>query len=149
MTAIDTNILIYAHRAETDLHESAAQHLIELAQGVEPWGLPVFCLAEFCRVVTHRRVFNPPSTLHQAFGFLADVVDSPTCRLLRPAMGFLELLGETARRADARGNLMFDAQLAALCAQHGIGSILTNDRDFARFDQPRPLYLSPRSGRAH
>ncbi len=141
MIAIDTNILIYAHRAETDHHQSAAERLVELAEGPHPWGLPLFCIAEFSRVVTHRRVFNPPSTIVQAFDFLDNVVASPTCRIVRPGPEFLGLLRETARKADARGNLMFDAQLAALCAEHGIRTILTNDRDFERFDHLHAEYL--------
>ncbi len=141
MIAIDTNILIYAHRAETTLHESAATRLTGLAEGTGPWGLPVFGIAEFSRVVTHRREFNPPSTIERAFGFIENVVASPTCRVLHPGTDYLALLGETARRADARGNLMFDAQLAAVCTEHGIGRILTNDRDFERFDHLEVIYL--------
>ena len=63
MIAIDTNILVYAHRSETDLHSAATAELVALAEGVAPWGLPIFCVTEFMRVVTHRRVFNPPSTV--------------------------------------------------------------------------------------
>lgn len=141
MIAIDTNVLIYAHRAETDLHQSAVEKLVELAEGADSWGLPLFCIAEFSRVVTHRRVFNPPSTIVQAFDFLENVIASPTCRIVRPGTRFLALLREIAQKADARGNLMFDAQLAALCAENGIGSILTNDRGFRRFDHLQTLYL--------
>ena len=32
---------------------------------------------------------------------------------------------------------MFDAQIAALCLQHGIDTVLTNDRDFERFGSLR------------
>ena len=134
MIAVDSNILVYAHRGETELHRAAAAELVALAEGAEPWGLPVFCIAEFLRVVTHRRVFNPPSTVSQAVDFVEDLVASPVCRVVRPGPGFLRLLAVTARRADARGNLMFDAQIAALCREHGIATVLTNDRDFLRFE---------------
>ena len=140
MIAVATNILVYAHRSETDLHDVAAAAIIELAEGIVPWGLPVFCITEFLRVVTHRRVFSPPSTMSQALGFVDDVVASPVCRVVRPGREFLRLLAETARAADARGNLMFDAQIAALCREHGIASVLTNDRDFARFEHVRVRY---------
>ena len=60
----------------------------------------------------------------------------------RPAgCDFLRHLETTVRRADARGNLMFDAQIAALCREHGIAAILTNDRDFERFDKLQVRYL--------
>ena len=133
MIAVDTNVLIYAHRAETGLHAVASSDLVALAEGPTRWGLPVFCIAEFIRVVTHRRVFNPPSTLSQATGFLEDLVASPSCRIVRPGTEFTRLLVETVLEAGARGNLVFAAQIVALCREHGIATILTNDRDFDRF----------------
>jgi hypothetical protein len=135
--AVDTNVLIYAHRGETDLHHVAASRLVALAEGPERWGLPVFCLTEFLRVTTHGRVFRPPSTLEQATAFVSEIAKAPSCEVVRPGPGFLELLVETARQAGARGNLIFDAQIAALCLEHGIDTVLTNDRDFSRFKQLR------------
>ena len=139
MIAVDTNILIYAHRSETKLHGAAASRIVALAQGVERWALPVFCVTEFMRVVTHRRVFNPPSTVAQAARFIEGIAASPNCEIVLPGPEFLDHLLAAARDADARGNLMFDAQIAALCREHGIGSILTNDRDFERFEPLRVL----------
>lgn len=141
MIAVDTNVLIYAHRAETSLHAVASQELVALAEGGTRWGLPVFCIGEFIRVVTHRRVFNPPSTLPQATGFLQDVVASPSCRIVRPGRDFTGLLVDSVLQAGARGNLVFDAQIVALCREHGIATILTNDRDFDRFRDLRVRYL--------
>ncbi len=147
MIAVDTNVLIYAHRLETDLNAAARAELVRLAEGTEPWALPVFCLIEFMRVVTHRRVFNPPSTIAQAMDFINGIVAAPTCHVALPGADFLRHLETTARRADARGNLMFDAQIAALCREHGIAAILTNDRDFERFDRLDVRYLDEASGR--
>ncbi len=141
MIAVDTNVLVYAHRAETAVHAVATQRLVELAEGTGLWGLPVFCAGEFIRVVTHRRVFNPPSTLDEAIAFLERIVAAPGCRILRPESGFFELLTAIVRKADARGNLAFDAQIAALCRQHGVSTLLTNDRDFARFEGLRLRFL--------
>ncbi len=56
MIAVDTNILIYAHRGETELHDSAAAQLVTLAEGMERWALPVFCVTEFMRVVEAVRI---------------------------------------------------------------------------------------------
>ena len=66
MIAVDTNILVYAHRKELPDHALALSRLTELAQGRTPWAMPVFCLGEFLRVVTHPRIFDPPSTLDEA-----------------------------------------------------------------------------------
>ena len=138
MIAVDTNVLVYAHRGETARHGAAASALVGLAQGAERWGLPVFCVAEFMRVVTHKRVFNPPSSVSQAAAFITNVAAAPSCEFVRPGPGFLDLLMATARHADAHGNLIFDVQIAALCLEHGIDTVLTNDRDFGRFD---PLHV--------
>ena len=134
MIAVDTNILIYAHRGETDLHGAAASRLIALSEGVERWAVPVFCVAEFLRLVTHHRVFSPPSTMEQAIAFLEGIVAAPNCDVVRPGPEFFGFLVMAARNADARGNRVFDAQIAALCREHGIGTILTNDRNFPRFE---------------
>jgi len=79
--------------------------------------------------------------LEQAVDFLEGVVASPSCRVVLPGAGFLDLLTATSRGAAARGNLLFDAQTAALCREHGISAILTNDRDFERFDGLEARYL--------
>lgn len=133
MIAVDTNVLVYAHRRELPQHERALAWLNHLAEGPAPGGLPVFCLGEFVRVVTHPRVFDPPSTLEQAFQALTGLLDSPHIRVLNPGAGYPAALEDCAKRADARGNLAFDAQIAAVCKEHGVRSILTADRDFARF----------------
>ncbi len=133
MIAVDTNILVSAHRSGTEHHEPALAWVRHLAEGRRPWGLPVFCVGEFVRVVTHPRVLDPPSTLDQAIGALEGLLASPTLRLLEPGPAFLELYFEALRAGDARGNLAFDAQIAALCLEHGADRLLTLDRDFARF----------------
>lgn len=133
MIAIDTNVLLYAHRAESEQHAEALSALRSLCEGTAIFGLPVFCVGEFVRVATHRRVFDPPSTLAQALDAIDAVVGSPVCRLLTPGPGFVASLGQQLREADARGNLVFDAQIAAVCIEWGADQLLTYDRDFARF----------------
>ena len=66
MIAVDTNVLVYAHRSDCAHHERARLRLRHLAEGMVPWALPVFCIGEFVRIATHRRVFDPPSTTQQA-----------------------------------------------------------------------------------
>lgn len=133
MRAVDTNILIYAHREETPRHEAAAEVLTSLAEGRAPWGLPVFVLAEFVRVVTHARVFTPPSTLEEAHAFLDALFESPGVRLLLPDDGFWSQYRTTSLAGRATGNLAFDAQIAAVCETTG-SVLVTADRDFSRFD---------------
>jgi toxin-antitoxin system PIN domain toxin len=134
MIAIDTNILVYAHREELPLHRKAKARLVELAEGIEPWGLPVFCVGEFLRVVTHPRVFDPPSTIRQGVEAIGNLLESPSCVILNPAASFWTILAETARGADAKGNILYDAQIVAVCREHGVVDILSEDRDFCRFE---------------
>jgi len=131
--AVDTNILVYAHREELPQHAVARARLTAVAEGDAPWAIPVFCLGEFIRVVTHPRLFDPPHTIEEACGALDRILESPSLRILNPAERFWAMLAEAVREADATGNLVFDAQLAALCREHGVSAWLTEDRDFDRF----------------
>lgn len=142
MIAVDTNILVYAHSEELDLHVAAGARLRELAEGAEPWGLPVFCAVEFVMIVTHPRLFDPPSSIDRALAALDRLVESPTCRVLSPGERFLELFAAALRDAEARGNLVFDAQIVAVCREHGARQLLTLDRDFDRFSGIEPVGLS-------
>ncbi|MEW6270414.1 MAG: TA system VapC family ribonuclease toxin [Thermodesulfobacteriota bacterium] len=135
MTAVDTNILVYAHREELSLHRRARARLLELAQGRARWAIPVFCLGEFIRVVSHDRLFDPPFTVEEACEALDRVLASPSLVVLLPGDRFSPLLCEAVREANAVGNLVFDAQIVALCREAGVRTLLTEDRDFARFDR--------------
>lgn len=141
MIAVDTNILVYAHREELPQHAAARARLTALAEGDAPWAIPVFCLGEFLRVVTHPRLFDPPYTIDEACAALDRVLESPSLRILHPGDRFWRLLAEAARAADAAGNLVFDAQLAAVCRESGVSALLTEDRDFDRFPALRPERL--------
>lgn len=66
LIAVDTNVLIDAHRDGFREHRQALAWLRHLAEGLTPWAMPVFCLGEFVRVATHPRVLDPPSTIEQA-----------------------------------------------------------------------------------
>jgi uncharacterized protein len=141
MIAVDTNILIYAHREETSQHAQAKKHIERLAQGTPPWGIPVFCLTEFVRVVSHPRVFVPPSPLATALAFIEAILESPTVVVLIPDGNYWATFFELCVSAEARGNLAFDAAIAALCIAHG-ARLLTADRDFARFPALETMALS-------
>jgi toxin-antitoxin system PIN domain toxin len=140
--AVDTNILIYAHRSEMPEHRAALSKLTSIVEGNAPWALPLFCIGEFVRVVTHPRVFSPPTSLETALDYLQRLLASPSARLLTPGTAFMERFGEACREGAVRGNLAFDAQVVAVCREHGVSEILTEDRDFARFPGMLPTQLS-------
>jgi len=141
MIAVDTNVLVHAHRAEMPLHEIAVARLRTLAEGGTPWALPAFCIGEFVRVVTHARIFTPPTDLVTALTFLERLLESPSIRLLLPGPTFPTVFAEACRAGSVAGNLAYDAQLVAVCREHGVAEILTEDRDFARFELPTAVRL--------
>jgi len=144
LIAVDTNILVYAHREELPQHAAARARLAALAQGDAPWAIPVFCLGEFVRAVTHPRLFDPPHTIDEACKAIDRILESPSLRILNPKR-FWAKLAQAVREADATGNLVFDAQLAPF-AVSGVSALLTEDRDFDRFKGLRTERLArPRS----
>ncbi len=137
MIAIDTNILVYARREETVHHRRARALLRTLAQGDEPWALPWPAVYEFLRVVTHPRVFSPPTELTDALEDLESLFGSPSLTLLGEGPAHPEHLRRTVSDGRAVGNLAHDAHIAALAIEHGVTELWTTDRDFARFSSLR------------
>jgi toxin-antitoxin system PIN domain toxin len=131
--AIDTNILVYARREESAHHGAAARLLRGLAEGERPWALPWPCIYEFLRVVTHPRVFDPPTDLEAALVDLESLLDSPALVLLGEGPAHPSHLRRVVRAGRAVGNLVHDAHIAALALEHGVRELWTTDGDFSRF----------------
>ena len=137
MIAVDTNVLVYARRTESPHHSAANVLLRALAEGTAPWALPWPVVYEFVRVVTHPRVFDPPSPLEAVLRDLESLLASPSLTMLGEGPGHVRQMGEQLRRGAASGNLAHDAHIAALVVEHGVSELLTVDRDFARFPAVR------------
>ena len=134
--AVDTNILVHARRQEMPHHEEAVALLRALAEGYDAWALPWPCVYEFVRVVTHPRVFAPPSALEDVLDDLESLLTSPSLVLLGEGPSHVSHMRRTLRVGRATGNLAHDAHIAALAVEHGVSELLTLDRDFARFGLP-------------
>ena len=134
MRALDTNVLIHAHRKEMAKHVEAERLLRNFSEGTTPWGLPVFCLGEFLRVVTHHRVFTPPTTMRNALVALDGLLQSPSARLLLPGDRYWACLHDVISQGQATGNVVFDAQIVAVCLEHGIDFLISEDRGLKRFE---------------
>jgi uncharacterized protein len=135
-------VLVYAHRDDQPRHAVALAALTRLAESSEPWAIPVFCLTEFLRVVTHPKIFRKPHTAQEGVRAIENLLASPSVQLLNPGHRFPEFLAETTLEVGAVGNLVFDVQIVALCREHGVREILTEDRDFDRFRRLRVRRLS-------
>ena len=137
MIALDTNILVHAHRRGTAHHEQALALLAVLAEGPAPYALFWPSLYEFLRVVTHHRVFDPPSTTVEALEAIRDFLAPPVVRVLSETARHPLLLDRVLQESRVTGNLVHDAHIAALLVEHGVDELLTADRDFARFSAVR------------
>ena len=133
MRTVDTNILVYAHREEFDRHPAALELLKTIAGSLEPWVLLWPCLYEFVRVVTHRRLFDPPTSVEHALEAVEGLLASPSVLLIGETQRHASWFSLMIRASGATGNLVFDAHIAALMKEHGIHEIVTTDRDFHRF----------------
>jgi len=131
--AIDTNVLVYARRAETAQHGQALSLLRTLAEGAEPWGLPWPCVYEFLRVVTHPRVFHPPTPLGSVLEDLRALQESPSVRMLRETDRHAEVMERVLHSTSVSGNLIHDAHIVALLLEHGFDEIVSADSDLRRF----------------
>ncbi len=132
MIAIDTNVLVYASRADSPHHDVARTAIESLAASRKPFAVPWPCAHEFYAIVT--RAYRPASTPAQAFAFLEALAAVPAMRWLHEAEHHLELL---RRIAGSRlvGGAIHDARIAAICLAHGVTELWSADRDFSRFQQ--------------
>jgi uncharacterized protein len=131
--AVDTNILVHAHREDSPWHEPAYARVAALAEDKAPWAVPWPCVHEFLAIVTHPRIFNPPTPLVRALDQVAAWLESPSLTLLCEDTAYWASLKTLLTASKAAGPQVHDARVAALCLHHGVSELLTADRDFSRF----------------
>ena len=133
MIAIDTNILVYAHREDSAWHEAAYARIVELAEGRIPWAIPWPCIHEFLAIVTHPKIHAPPTPLASAIDQVEAWLEAPTLVLLSESGDYWRELRTTIEAGRVVGPQVHDARIAALCLQHGVRELWSADRDFGRF----------------
>lgn len=133
MIAVDTNILVYAHREDSPFHEPAFRRIAELAEGRAVWAIPWPCLHEFLAIVTHSRIYAPPTPLAQALDQVDAWLQSPSLALLTESAAHWSALRGLIVSGRIIGAQVHDARVAALCRQHGVRELWSADRDFNRF----------------
>lgn len=133
MIAVDTNVLVYAHRADSEWHDRAASCVRALAEGRVAWALPWPCLHEFLAIVTHPRVYDPPTSIEQAIAQIDAWLESPSVVVLAEAGEHWSELRRLVQDGRVVGPRVHDARIAALCLTHGVRELWTVDRDFGRF----------------
>lgn len=142
MIAVDTNLLVYAHRREAKEHAQASAKMRELASGRATWAIPWPSVYEFLSVVTNRRIWKEAaSSQQQAWLQVEAWLGSPSLRLLSETEDFLGVLSQLVLRPRVVGPVVHDARIAALCLAHGVEALLSRDRDFSYF--PELVILNP------
>lgn len=142
MIAIDTNILVYAHREDSPFHVQALGSLSALANGTARWAIPWPCVHEFISVVTHPKIYNPPTPLPIALDTIKIWIDSPMCVMLGEGPNYFPVLSNLSLNGKIAGPMIHDARIAAICLHNGVSELWTSDRDFSRFgalDTRNPL----------
>ncbi|MEW6320325.1 MAG: TA system VapC family ribonuclease toxin [Acidobacteriota bacterium] len=133
MIAVDTNILVYAHRADAAFHQDAYARLSELAEGPRTWAIPWPCVHEFLAVVTHPRIYRPPTPLSVALDQVDAWLESPGLTLLGEPTDHWTRLRPLLAKGRVAGAVVHDARIVALCLAHGVSELWSADRDFGRF----------------
>jgi toxin-antitoxin system PIN domain toxin len=133
LIAVDTNLLVHAHRSDSEWHDRAADAIRGLAEGRAAWAIPWPCVHEFLAIVTHPRIYDPPSPMTAAIDQVEAWLESPTLTLLYEGPGYWPVLRELVESSRVTGPRVHDARVAAICRAHGVTQIWTADRDFGRF----------------
>jgi uncharacterized protein len=133
LIAIDTNLLVYAHRSDAPFHSPAAKLLRELAEGSRLWAIPWPCVHEFLAKVTHPRIFKDPTPLTRAVEQVDEWLSSPSARTIGEPDDYFGILSQTLLQSQTTGARVHDARIAALCVAHGVDELWSADRDFSRF----------------
>lgn len=133
---IDANLLLYATDARSRFHPVARGWLLEQLNGNRRVGLPWQSLGAFLRLATHPRVSAYPLGPTEAWRSVSAWLQAPTAWIPQPGPKYAALLGDLVVNQEVAGNLVPDAQLAALALEHGL-IVCSADSDFARFDGVR------------
>jgi hypothetical protein len=145
LIAVDTNLLVYAHRADSEWHDRAVVRIRDLAEATAQWAIPWPCVHEFLAIVTHPRIWDPPTPTAAALDQVDAWLESPVLALLGEGPGHWDELRAQVEAGRIVGPGIHDARIAALCLAHGVRELWTADRDFSRF--PRLPTVNPLAAR--
>jgi hypothetical protein len=133
MIGVDSNLLVYAHREDSPWHNIAYDCMARLAESRAPWAIPWPCIHEFLAIVTHPRIYAPPTPLEKAMDQVEAWLESPSLVLLSESEDYWLDLRAILQAGRVSGPQVHDARVAALCRHHGVTELWSADRDFSRF----------------
>lgn len=137
---LDANLLVYAVDEDSRHHPAAAAWLEETLNGANRVGLPWQTVGAFLRIVTHPRVARNPLNASEAWNYVTDWLAVPVVWMPPATESTAQVYARICAQVDVTGNLVPDAQLAALAMEHGV-ELASADSDFQRF--PGLRWINP------
>jgi toxin-antitoxin system PIN domain toxin len=133
MTAVDTNIPVYAHREDSGWHKAADSCVTDLAESGRAWAIPWPCIHEFLAITTHPRLYQPPTPIHIALDQVEYWLEAPTLVTIGEIEGYWQFLRSAIEAGKITGPQIHDARIVAICLQQGVKELWTADRDLSRY----------------
>jgi uncharacterized protein len=133
MIALDTNILVYAHKQISEFHVLAKRRIEALVESGAAWAIPWPCLHEFYAISSNPKLFKEASAPLRALDQIDAWLESPTLTLIAETADHWNSFNDVIRRSRAVGGAVHDARIAAICIENGVKELWTADRDFAKF----------------
>ena len=130
MIALDTNLLIYAHRATMPEHSAARRAIEKAVIHPQGWGIPLPCLAEFWSVVTHPAATGTPALPETALLFITNLLEDGGGCVWQPGADFGLRLLQLATELKVDGRRVFDLQIALIAFENGATELWSHDRNF-------------------
>ena len=140
---LDANVLLYSVDESSPHHSPCREWVRAAFSGQRRIALPWQTIGAFIRIATHPRVFSRPLSSADAWSIVEQWLAAPISWVPPATERTASILGDLINGMDLRGNLVTDAQLAALAIEHGL-SVVSADSDFARFSDLR--WINPLSG---
>ena len=135
MIAVDANILVYAHREDSEWHREALAALTGLANGTRRWAIPWPCVHEFIAIATHPSIYVPPTPLAMALAAIEVWLSASSCRAIGEGPDHFAVVKVLATKGRIQGPMIHDARIAVICLQNGVAELWSADRDFSRYEQ--------------
>lgn len=150
MKLLDVNVVLAAHRDDHPDFDTTRTWLDQTIAASMPFAIVDLVAGSFLRIATNRRIFSIPTPVDEAFSYLKALRAQPAHVMLAPGPGHIALLEKLCASAEASGDLIAGAQLAAIALEHAC-ELVSFDRDFARFSEltwsrPSPEQTDPSEG---
>jgi predicted nucleic acid-binding protein len=135
MIALDTSILVQAHRTDAPRHAQATSLLRTLSSGRTAWSIPWSVVYEFIAEVTDPARHKPATPIRAAHDQVTDWMESPSLQFLGDTPETLDAFSRVAPPAKATGDQVVTARIVATCLAHGVRELWTADRDYSKYPE--------------